>query len=612
MMAFQQSPGLLRSAIPLIWALVQASDPVLAGPTGETLLTERATCGLWLLYPIEKILKKVEPSVEQRTDRIRISAARGEFESFVLLLRPTGRRPLMDVRFRFDGLGAGPDGGSFGVEINYWRVGYVYVDMPSGASVFADVGERHLGEAVPFGSSKRTGYFPDRLLPDPVAVAPPGENTQFWFTLYVPPDARPGRREGNVVLAFRGSDEVVIPLAVTVYDFVLPRRGSLRNTTCWSPQYFERPLDTDFLKSVYRDLARYRQAPDPILPQPGLEIRPDGSTRIDTEKYDEMATYCLDELGVSHLFFPRVGGAWYTNVYHLWHHPAVRKQKWYGVRIFDDDLGLTPEFRRTFGDYVGKMTAYFRAKGWLGRVYMTTMDEPHTAEDLLAVRNFGRFVKAVAPEIKLFCTTYPRAELLNIIDAWCPQRYDRAAWEKERAEGKEFMFYKNWFQLTDMPMVNPRLYGWLAMKTGAAGWLTYATMGRWNRAWDEPYVLYPNLGTKAWGLGLWWYPGLLERRILKSARWEIMREGAEDVEYFHLLRDRLQALSETRKQSDEARAARAFLDTATDRVVLYPDVLPAGREDGWLDRAACVTAHRPVWQLRNEAARRIEELSDKR
>ncbi|MEW6356855.1 MAG: glycoside hydrolase domain-containing protein [Planctomycetota bacterium] len=576
---------------------------------GEELLIDRQEFQAWLLYPAEKVLKDDPLAANHRTDRIALSAAKGEFEPFLLVLRPKARQSLLDIRFEYGAIKGPADGPSAPLTLEYHRIGYVHVDQPSGTSVFPDVGDRFKGDTIPFGGSGRMGYFPDRLLPEPISTAAPGENTQFWFTLAIQQDAKAGRHKGTIHLKLRGIDPIPIPVEITVFDFALPKAPSLKNTTCWSPQEFGSAWGKEEYKALFRDMALHRQTPDPIVPQPDIQVNKNGTVAVDAKDYDEMLTFCMDDLGLSHFFFPRVGGAWHTNVYFLWQTPTVRKQRWYGAPIFDEALGPTPEFQRAFGDYVRQTVERFHSKGWDKRVYMATMDEPHQAEDFVAVANFGRFVKSVAPNVRIFCTIYPRPELFGAIDCWCPQQYDEAIVRERRAKSEELMFYKNWLHLIDMPMVNPRLYGWIAWRTGAVGWLTYATMGRWDRAWDEPYAVYPNVGIKAWGLGLWWYPDLLKPRILKSVRWEIMREGAEDYEYLALLDKVLRSLSDDRRQSAEAKAAREFLETVADKVILYPGVIPAKMDEPWKTRNCYTTSHRVVWDLRNEAARWIEALS---
>ncbi|NOY79471.1 MAG: DUF4091 domain-containing protein [Kiritimatiellaeota bacterium] len=603
--------SLISSAL-LCVALAALSTTVAADVAGEKLLAETDVCRVWLLYPVEKVRKQDLLGTETRIDGVVLSAARGESEPFILVVRPRGKRPVMDLRFdlpvfKTESTATAEPESTPGLDCR--RIGYVQVDSPSGTSVLQEVGERYLATAVPFGSTGLTGALPDRLLPEPLSNAMPGENTQFWFTIRVPRRVAPGNWRGVLLLRMRTGQPISIPIRLRVRPFALPRRGGLKNTTCWSPQYLADAWNEERLRAFYRDLAAARQATDPILPLPGLKIAPDGDVEIETAAYEKMLDYCLNELGMTHAFFPRVGGAWYTNVYFLWHTPAVLRQRWYGISIFQDDLNLTVAFKKTFGAYVQKMAAVFRRLHCRNRIYMATMDEPQTAADLTAVRRFADFVKTIAPKVRLFCTTYPRPELAGVIDAWCPQRYDGDEFRPNRAAGDELMFYKNWIHLIDMPMVNPRLYGWIARRIGATGWLTYAVMGRWDRAWDEPYAIYPNTGIKAWGLGLWWYPALLRPEIIHSVRWEMMREGAEDYEYLRLLQDRLDTLPAERRDAVAARRARAFLQSALKQVIRLPSVFPDGGGGNDTPRPAYTRSNRVVGRLRDQAAHWIEALA---
>jgi hypothetical protein len=101
---------------------------------------------------------------------------------------------------------------------------------------------------------------------------------------------------------------------------------------------------------------------------------------------------------------------------------------------------------------------------------------------------------------------------------------------------------------------------------------------------------------------------MFQPRILKSVRWEMMREGAEDYEYLRILADRVASIPTDRKGLPEAKAAQQFLDKAAEKVLLYPRVIPAGPDGGWESWPNYVMSNKIVWELRNEAARHIEAL----
>ncbi len=60
-----------------------------------------------------------------------------------------------------------------------------------------------------------------------------------------------------------------------------------------------------------------------------------------------------------------------------------------------------------------------------------------------------------------------------------------------------------------------------------------------------------------------------------------------------------------RKGLPEAQAAQRFLADAADKVILYPGVLPTGRDDGWKKRPNFTASHKLVLDLRNETARPV-------
>jgi hypothetical protein len=218
-------------------------------------------------------------------------------------------------------------------------------------------------------------------------------------------------------------------------------------------------------------------------------------------------------------------------------------------------------------------------------------------------------VKVAVPELRCFCTTFPRPELIGSVRVWCPQEFSEGLVRERQAAGEELMFYKNWMMLIDAPMVNPRLLGWIAWRTKAVGWLTYGTMGKWEKAWQEPYILYENLGLKAWGLGLLFYPDFGRPGLLKSVRWEMMREGAEDWEYLRLLEAQVARVSGRPEAAPVVKQARETLDNALRAIILSPHVLPGPVKDEWEREPAYTSSHRTVLDHRNRVALLIEKLA---
>ena len=544
-----------------------------------TLVVEGWKHRVWSLYPVEKLKADEALPTLNKGGRVTLTAARGETEPFVLVLRSDV--PLRQVNVTGGDL-RGADGAALSATtLRVQRLAYIHVDEPSGTRI---------KQAMPYETG--TGDFPDPLLREG-GDARPNRNLQFLVTVHVPREARAGRYEGAVRLSYvregwmpadRETTDI-IPLTVVVRTFALPEVSPLLNTSVASPQaltaWLQKP---DTLADLHRDFLAHGQTPDP-LPSPVVQISKDGTLTVDSEAWEKAAAALIDEKRASHLFLPvwsmRKTGEM-QGLYFLWHYPAVTNQSWYGARVCNAQGDLTADFQRQFGAYLKQMHAVLERHGWLGRVFITTMDEPYTyhtddraldtpAHNYRVMGNFVRFVRTTAPGLRTFATADPTPELNGLIDHWCLRNLDHATAARERAAkfGEVVTFCDNYRSFIDYPAVSARSLGWLAWKIGARGWLTYETLGDFTDAWEGPVLVYPHFsGGTVWGMGQLFYPAPSgSGYIAPSLRWEMMREGCEDYAYLWLLRERVKALPAAQRESAAAREAQALLDTAANQVV---------------------------------------------
>jgi hypothetical protein len=535
-----------------------------------TLLSDGWKHRVYGIYPVEKLKGGELPEIESGPATIAIEAARGEYESFLIVVR--GDVPLREVEVSLtdvrDAAGRPLGGG------DVFRIGYIHVDEPSGSRI---------DQPMPF--SVGTGDFPDVLLRGSGSVRP-GRNLQFLVTVGVPRDAAAGPATGHVRLSFRREPwmpaecgPVEIPLTLTVRDFALPSPSPLLNTAHANLRALPPVMRTPELLGRWHDqMSQDRQVPDPLGAAPALSFGKDGAIRVDATAWEAAAERCLGQ-GGTHLFLPVWGfhpaPPLPQGLYFLHHFPAVTRQKWCGATICNDDRTLTPEFEAAFGSYLRQMHAVLVRRGWLDRTFITTMDEPyanHTGNATLdvpehnheVIRNFVALVRREAPGLRTFCTTNPTPALLGHIDHWCLRDCGDVTLARTRADqcGDVFTFCDNYRTFIDYPAEAPRSLGWVAWHIGARGWLTFETLTAFQEPW-EPVFVYPRLdGGTVWGLGHLFHPAGFDDPPTPTLRWSLMRDGAEDYEYLWTLA----RLLESRPDAE----AREFLATVA------ADIIPGG------------------------------------
>jgi hypothetical protein len=137
--------------------------------------------------------------------------------------------------------------------------------------------------------------------------------------------------------------------------------------------------------------------------------------------------------------------------------------------------------------------------------------------------------------------------LLDDIEIAVPKLDALATWYESyknwQGKGHELWFYTvGIYQASllpdktiDMPIIDSRLMHWLNYKYDATGYLHWG----WNQWTEDPYHdMGENFGD-AWHV----YP--VKDGVLNSLRWEEMRNGIQDYEYFWMLENKIQTLKDS-------------------------------------------------------------------
>lgn len=318
-----------------------------------------------------------------------------------------------------------------------------------------------------------------------------------------------------------------------------------------------------------------------LLTDGGFEqVAPAGEVKIDFTAFDAAMTHALAQYHFTSWRLPleAMGGGTF--------------QERSAGRIGSYVAG-TPEYEALFGSYLRQLQDHLAQKGWLDKAYLYWFDEPDK-KDYAFVREGMKRIKKYAPKLTRMLTVEPEPGLVGAVDLWCPitNKFDPVQAAARQRAGDRVWWYictgpKAPYagEFIDHPAVEPRAWLWQTWKYGVQGILIWET-AYWNsptaypttpqNPWQDPmswasgYGLAP--GTKApWGNGdgRFFYPpnraGEGDKTThldgpINSIRFEMLRDGIEDYEYFYLLRQEVNAAKKRGLHSPEVQAAEKLLE----------------------------------------------------
>ena len=519
----------------------------------------------WITYPFEKFEASEIPQTQGAGfDVVRI--VRGESECVGVVLR--GESPLRDVRI--DVVRAGTDLPlDGGLRVSVWRLGYVYVNEPSG--------ERMKG--MPFQTGR--GEIPDILSESRENVMRVNRNLQFLVRIEASREALAGVRSVEIRVRFRREAwmppdqpaERRLRFGISISGVALPEKSPLINTTYLSPGKFNlSELARDERDSVFRLFLDARQVPHPLLPAPKITIR-GNRVEVDSTEWERAVDEILSINSAAEVFVP----AWASypdkrlqGLYFVHHRPAALTQKWFGIPICNEVGALSEAFKDAFGQYLAHIQSVIETRGWGKRFHLATVDEPyavHTGDraqdkpenNYRLVAELAALYRERAPSVRPFVTGEPLDGVAGLgkIGHWCVRNLSKVEQTREALKDSDSMLTvcDNYRTATDFPAVAPRTLGWLAWSVGARGWLTFEALSQFEDAYEGSVLTYPMIhGPSVWGMGQLFYPKIGRPGLVPTVRWEMMREGAEDYELLWSLAQRVA----------QGQDSRAWLDRATD------------------------------------------------
>ncbi len=324
-----------------------------------------------------------------------------------------------------------------------------------------------------------------------------------------------------------------------------------------------------------------------LLTDPGFEAKLDDiQVTADFTAWDEQAKRYLDDYGFASFTLPMMSLA--------------------GMSFNRDDSGRIEPYKqgsegyeRLYREAAGLVQRHMEENGWLEKAYVYWYDEPEP-NDYPYVSAGMKLIKRGAPGIRRMLTEEPVPELFGDVDLWCPVENNLApeVTAARQAEGEDIWWYvctgpkAPWPGLfIDHSAVDLRVWLWLTVKYNVQGVLIWTT--NWwtsgaafpdqpQNPWEDPMGYVDGYGFQAGQVGYWGngdgrllYPPHRDVNAAKRSyvegpvnciRWEMLRDGCEDWEYFYELRQALRAARQAGKPAALLAEAEKLLAVPTDVV----------------------------------------------
>ena len=501
------------------------------------------------------------PSPVESSPLIRIQAARNEYESFQLVVRPRTNLTVRSIRI---GPWTAQDGEATGDErelpVRIRLVDYVPVVSPS---------DRWGG----------AGDWPDPLLPLPGNLTlPPDLNQPFFVTVFVPADTPPGVYLATLWIEFEEAPPVLLPVRLEVFGFALPEFTHTQtayysdvhvDSTWHRLSTLEQRRETwDLYMQMYR---QYRIAPySPHWYAPITWSYANGQLQVDFAAFDTVMSRYLDEFGF--------------NAFNLFGHKSPPFPN-----PLDGHYAYGTNWFVRFAELMDRIGHHLRLRNWMNRAYCYWADEPQGSRFYEIISGMDA-LRAAAPDLRRLLTfnvppAQPYDDLLNTrVDIWTPMAHLAVSprFTNRLALGEELWWYvavsptapyPNYF--IDHPAAAHRVRFWAQKAHGITGDLYYAInmwMGR--NPWEV---------TRTWswspanGDGVLVYPPTRQPPTqpviappTPTLRLEQVRDGLEDLEYFWLAEQWLQRA--TLEQGPESPATLQLQLALSNALAIVPHI----------------------------------------
>ncbi len=423
--------------------------------------------------------------------------------------------------------------------------------MPAEAVTWNFVGSIQLAANAP--NHRKAGVtrpaparFPDYLSDARQMTVEAGRYQAVYLTIRVPKNAPAGAYEG--IVTFRADKgERTLPLVVTIFPLSLPDERHLMVTEWYSTGRWKQfhGVDSSDPEAFYKMLGVYAQnmadhrqnvfrvAPELIA----ATKRSDGKLTFDFSRFDK---WCEVFWNTGRMSLLETGFV-----------ARFREGGWSSKEIVLRDFSVRDEAKAATVTMPGKeflpqflpaLEQHLQERGWLDKTVFHIADEPSN-HNIMTWREASEFVHRYGPKLRRM-DAIETPLCLDRLEVWVPKLDHYATWqeafEDAQRRGNEMWIYTvGIFQASrymnktvDVPLIQSRTMHWLNYRFGLTGYLHWG----FNMWTNDPFEAPGQHCGDGWHV----YPA--KGGLLDSLRWEQMRNGIQDYEYFRLLEEKVRQM----------------------------------------------------------------------
>jgi hypothetical protein len=479
---------------------------------------------VWTATTMDKILQEAAPPTTP-VDSVTLYAAGNEFEPFQVAINPTATGTVTLAMTPFTGPGTIS-------QLEIRRVGYVKITTPSDAS------------------SIQSGYIPDPLeltTFGATEAVTAGQNQPFWITVYVPPAAVAGDYTATLTVT-SGGNKQDIPVKLHVYNFSLPSKIGFDGLWYTSFQALGGSASLTAVQQLKDFFFQHRLVPTAVAWPAGLNYNGGITYDCASSLFQETNNpYDFSQLGPKYIN----GTGWNSvgfpsfEIMQFVDNSTPRPATFCGVARGPDHYG-TAAYNAAWSKLLAAIDAYLVSHSWQTKGYYYIQNEPQNQADYDLAAYLANLTKTAAPNLRIAISEEPRPEIAenakangHSYDLWIADLSQfKPDYAKVRQQAGETVWW--YFLYGDQPPyfnpitidhsgVESRIPFWGAWKYRVPGFAYYSVTG-WG---TDPYNNPKPMGTGQNGDGFLLYPPK-NGNLVTSIRWELLREGEEDYEYFLL------------------------------------------------------------------------------